>query len=159
MGALRLKARSSEHVYDWEYVLFPTIAITTRQFGYLRKTGVIEATSVISEKEIEDKSQTDYFTKGLAMVQISWLVLSLIGRAARNLAISQLEILTVAFAACAIATFCFAWNKPQSVNVVTTVIIQSVIDEEAARMMRELQPKQLAYCLKASQTFSCSVLC
>jgi hypothetical protein len=114
---------------------------------------VIEATSVISEKEIEDRSQTDYFTKGLAMVQISWLILSLIGRAARNLAISQLEILTVAFAACAIATYGFVWNKPQGVNVATTVIIQSVIDEEATRMMRELQPKQLVYLLQGLPDF------
>jgi hypothetical protein len=83
--------------------------LTTRQFAHLRKIAnpAIQATPDISE-EIMDKSKTDYFTKGIAMVQIFWLILSLIGRAVRHLAISPLEILTAAFAVCAIITYCFA---------------------------------------------------
>lgn len=142
MGGLRLGTEQGENVFGRGFAM-PTIAITTRQFIYLRKKGSINATPTISEEEIKDKSTAGYFTKGLAVIQISSLILSLIGRAARHLATSQLEIITIAFVSCAIATYCFAWNKPQSVNTATTILTPKVDDLGILNMIIELQPQRL----------------
>jgi hypothetical protein len=66
----------------------------------------------VSEEEIMDKSKTDYLSKAVAVVQIAQLLLSIIVRRARNLAVSQLEVLTLAFAVCGILTYAAYWYKP-----------------------------------------------
>ncbi|KAF2193106.1 hypothetical protein K469DRAFT_745478 [Zopfia rhizophila CBS 207.26] len=71
----------------------------------------------LSEEDIKDKSKADWFVKAFAVVQISWLVLSVITRAASNLATSQLEICTVAFAILAVATYAANWSKPKDVDM------------------------------------------
>ncbi|KAJ5635065.1 uncharacterized protein N7484_008378 [Penicillium longicatenatum] len=70
----------------------------------------------ISEDDLNDKSKTDYFTKVIAVIQIAQLVLSLVVRAARHLAFSQLETLTLAFAICGVLTYICYWYKPQDVR-------------------------------------------
>ncbi|RAL17423.1 uncharacterized protein BO97DRAFT_447816 [Aspergillus homomorphus CBS 101889] len=44
-----------------------------------------------------------------------------IARAVQDLAVSQLEIATVAFTLCAVIIYALAWNKPQGVNVPITI--------------------------------------
>lgn len=68
------------------------------------------------ERSILDKSKGDLFTKGLAVVQVLWLMITLVIRWSRHLAITQLEILAVAFAICSTLTYGFCWNKPQDVR-------------------------------------------
>jgi hypothetical protein len=143
MGGFRLGITSHEKFFNDGWYRYPTIAITTRQFSYLRQKGVIHATPAISEEEIRDKAKADFFTNGIAVVQILWLFLSLIARAAKHLATSQLEILTAAFAACAVATYCFAWNKPKDVNTATTIHILRPLDIAERQEVGGLQPKFL----------------
>ncbi len=50
------------------------------------------------------------------MVQISWLLVSVIDRAVTHLPITQLEICTSAFAILAIATYLANWSKPKDVG-------------------------------------------
>ncbi len=139
MEGLRLGTSGGESVYPY----FQTIALTTRQFGFLRKTDVIKESPRLLEEEILDKSKTDVFAKGIVVVQISELILSLISRAERHLAISQLEIITVAFAVCAVVTYCFSCNKPQDVKTATTILIPGPLSEKEQHMVMELQPKKL----------------
>ncbi|OCL06695.1 hypothetical protein AOQ84DRAFT_410365 [Glonium stellatum] len=73
-------------------------------------------TLALNEKDIEDKSKADWFVKSIAVIQISWLLLSVIVRAVRKLPISQLEICTSAFAILAIATYFANWSKPKDVG-------------------------------------------
>jgi len=75
----------------------------------------------LSEAEIKDKSKADLFTKTIALVQISSLWLSIIVRASRHLAFSQLELVTLAFAICGVFTYSFRWYKPQGVETATKV--------------------------------------
>lgn len=70
----------------------------------------------LSEDDLKDKSKADYFTKALAVIQITQLLLSLIVRAVRHLAFSQLEALTLAFAICGVLTYICSWYKPQNVK-------------------------------------------
>ena len=148
MGGLRLGNTSGINICG----PFQTIALTTRQFGFLRKTDVIKESPKISEEYIGDKSKTDFFTKGIAVLQISELIMSLIARATRHLAISQLEIITVAFAVCAVVTYCFSWNKPQDVKTETTILIRRRLSDKEERDIMALQPKELLDLLTGTVT-------
>jgi len=148
MGGLRLGTSGGKSVC-WRH---KTIALTTRQFGFLRKTDVIKESPRLSEEEILDKSKTDFLAKGIAVLQISELMLSLIARAARHLAISQLEIITVAFAVCAVVTYCFSWNKPQNVKTATTIFIPRHLSCKEERDVMELEPKELLVLFAGTKT-------
>jgi hypothetical protein len=153
MGGLRLGNSSGEVVSSYH----PTIALTTRQFGFLRKTDVIKESPRLSEGEILDKSKTDIFAKGIAVVQISELTLSLVLRAARHLAISQLEIITVAFAVCAVVTYCFSWNKPQDVKTATTILIPRCLSYKEEQGINALHQRG-SCCFSQAQRLRSGVL-
>ena len=74
-------------------------------------------TPQVNEAAIKDKSKSDTVAKILAVVQILQLALSLIVRRSRGLPFSQLEALTLAFAACGICTYFVYWYKPKNVDV------------------------------------------
>lgn len=71
----------------------------------------------ITEDDISDKGKQDFFAKGLAVVQISQLVVSLVVRRIQGLPFSQLETFTLVIALCGVATYAVYWYKPQSVSV------------------------------------------
>jgi hypothetical protein len=71
----------------------------------------------ITEKEIRDRSKGDILSKGFAILQTGWFVLQCIARRFQGLPITELEILTLAFAALNFATYGLWWNKPLDVQV------------------------------------------
>lgn len=87
--------------------------LTARQLYAAVKANLILALPIIPLEEIEDRCKSDSFTKALALIQVMSLTVALITRAVRQLPITQLEILAVAFAACTVTTYAFCWNKPQ----------------------------------------------
>ncbi|THU93052.1 hypothetical protein K435DRAFT_670906 [Dendrothele bispora CBS 962.96] len=70
----------------------------------------------ITENEINDKSKTDFLAKFIAVVQTTWFILQCIARVAEGLVVTDLEVVTVAFALLNIATYVLWWNKPQRVR-------------------------------------------
>jgi|SRR5712675_810858 len=66
----------------------------------------------ISKAEIEDKRKGDAISKGLVIVQPGWFVTQCIARGAQGLPITQLELVTVAFAALNFVIFLLWWDKP-----------------------------------------------
>lgn len=75
----------------------------------------------ISVDEINDKSKTDSFARIVSVAQITWIVVQVLARAARRLAISQLEISVAAYSGCAIIIHILHWSKPKGVLVPHTV--------------------------------------
>lgn len=71
---------------------------------------------VLSEDEINDKSKADWLLKTLSVLQISWLILTVLARFALELPLTQLEIVTLAFSVFAIATFIANWWKPKDIS-------------------------------------------
>lgn len=71
---------------------------------------------VLDEKDIYDKSKADWFLKSIAMVQITWLSLSISFRGIAGLPITQLEIATIAFAVTAVFAYIANWWKPKDVS-------------------------------------------
>jgi hypothetical protein len=70
---------------------------------------------VLAEEDIEDKSKADWLLKGIAILQITWLILSVAVRGTTGLPVIQLEIATIAFAVFAIATYAANLWKPKDV--------------------------------------------
>jgi hypothetical protein len=69
-----------------------------------------------TEKEINDLSKADVFTKAFACIQSSWLVIQSIVRVSVGLPISQLELATMAFVVCAPTMYLLWWQKPFGVE-------------------------------------------
>jgi len=70
----------------------------------------------ISKAEIEDKSKGDAVSKGLVILQTGWFVTQCIARGAQGLPITELDLVTIAFAALNFAIYLLWWEKPQNVQ-------------------------------------------
>lgn len=70
----------------------------------------------ITEKEIWDKSKGDVLAKSLVLLQVIWFLLQVLMRAVQRLVITDLEIVTLAYAILNFVTY-FCWlNKPLDVT-------------------------------------------
>jgi hypothetical protein len=105
---------SSEYSNPYHLLLSDIIA--------LREAGFLERLPFISKAELNDKNKSDNLVRAIAMVQILWMVIQIIVRASRHLAISQLELAVVAFAVCAILIYGLNWEKPKGVQTPHTVL-------------------------------------
>lgn len=70
----------------------------------------------ITREEIKDRSRGDTLSKGLVILQTGWFVLHCIARHIEHLPITELELVTLAFAALNFATYALWWNKPLNVQ-------------------------------------------
>jgi hypothetical protein len=70
----------------------------------------------ISKAEIEDKSKGDAISKGVVILQTGWFVTQCIARGVQGLPITELELVTVAFAALNFMIFLLWWDKPLNVQ-------------------------------------------
>ena len=102
----------------------------------LRRQGALSRLPYISLEELQDRSKVDSFTRAIAVVQILWTVIQICTRAARHLAISQLEIAVAAFAASAIAIYGLNWDKPKGVQVPITILqYKSKVPDTISRVL------------------------
>ncbi|OQE41895.1 hypothetical protein PENCOP_c004G00345 [Penicillium coprophilum] len=92
-------------------ILYPTDILA------LRKRDILEKLPDISAAYINDKSKSDNLMRLIAILQITWLCIQVIARAVGGLAVSQLEVSTVAFAFCAIIMYGLCWDKPKKVEL------------------------------------------
>ena len=90
--------------------------ITSEEVAKYIRRGYIAGAEALREVHIKDKGKADGFTKMVAVLQISWLALSLLVRAIRHLAVSQLELVTLVFTGIAVPTYLFRWNKPKDIE-------------------------------------------
>ena len=107
-----------------------TWALSAIQLLYACQKGIITGPPKLSTADLEDRSKGDVFIKGAAVLQLTWLVIQMIARASEDLAISLLEVMTLAFAVCAIATYILLWHKPQDVMTPTYVDATDILTRE-----------------------------
>lgn len=88
----------------------------------LRKAGFLTRLPFITTAELNDRNKSDSLVRLIAIVQILWMIIQIIVRAARHLAISQLEIAVAAFAVCAVAIYGLNWEKPKGVQAPYTLL-------------------------------------
>lgn len=96
------------------------VPVDTRQLILLAKGGYI-ALPRSSLQAIQDKSKADGIAKGLACLQASFLVFSTVARAIQHLAVTTLELSTVAYVFFSTVIFASLWCKPLDIRVPTTI--------------------------------------
>src|SRR6266545_6039983 len=70
----------------------------------------------ITEADISDKSKGDFLSKLIAILQTTWFILQCIARGQQKLAITELELVTLALASLNAVTYAFWWHKPLGVQ-------------------------------------------
>jgi hypothetical protein len=89
----------------------------------LRQSKHLKQLPHITEDEINDKSKSNPFVKAIAVTQILWMVVQIIVRTSRGLAITQLEIAVMAFSVCAVILYILNWGKPKDIKTAFTLAI------------------------------------
>ena len=106
--------------------------ITAKQLHYLVLNNYLPFPGIAKE-EIWDKSKADLLAKGIASVQVVWLVAQVVARGIQHLPVTLLELSTVALITCTGATFFFWFWKPLNVDTPTNLELQFTIAEILVR--------------------------
>lgn len=93
----------------------PSLAITFHQLQEFMDHNIIDPPSV-TEDDIFDKSKGDFLTKLLVVLQTTWFIAQCLVRWAAGLIVTELEVVTLAFAILNIVTYSLWWHKPQNVQ-------------------------------------------
>lgn len=88
----------------------PPFPVNSRAIYYLVSKGYLDAPG-IKEEELWEKSKTDRLGKVVALTQSSYLVVQTVARAIQSLEVTCLEIITMAFLCCTVATYYFWVDK------------------------------------------------
>ncbi|KIJ90259.1 hypothetical protein K443DRAFT_116856, partial [Laccaria amethystina LaAM-08-1] len=96
--------------------------LTQDKFGSLLQEGKIAFPS-ITEAEIEDRSKADGLAKGIAVLQTTWFIAQCISRQAQGLITTEVELITLAFAALNGILYFLWWNKPLNVECCVPVFL------------------------------------
>ncbi|KAJ0124633.1 uncharacterized protein J7T55_005973 [Diaporthe amygdali] len=127
MGGFILQPR------DWKQ--FP---INAKQLLWLIENGYV-AMPQVDTAVIRDKNKTDGFMRLITAFQITWFCVNFFGRLAQGLAITAIELTTVAFIYCALGSMFFWRHKPADVETAEILYTNATMKEilvaggEAAR--------------------------
>lgn len=94
----------------------PLRVLHFRDMLELLRLGMVDHPTV-TEEDICDRSKGDFLTKLLVVVQTTWFVIQCAARWAARLPVTELEIITLAFATLNIITYSLWWEKPQNVSI------------------------------------------
>ncbi|KAF8660664.1 hypothetical protein AX16_001577, partial [Volvariella volvacea WC 439] len=70
----------------------------------------------IPEKEIRDHGKGDILSKAVVVVQTTWFVAQCIARNIQGLILTELELVTLAFATLNVITYALWWDKPLNIG-------------------------------------------
>src|ERR1700722_8197887 len=90
----------------------------------------------ITESRIQDKSKGDALSKGIVVFQTGWFLMQIIARGVEGLPVTELELVTLAFAVLNFVTYGLWWNKPLDVRCAVPVYkkrVEAVTEGEGAR--------------------------
>jgi len=77
--------------------------------------------SMVSEKDLDDRSKGDWLSKMVGVLQLAWFVIHLAARAFGKLPTTQLEIDTLAISILSCFTYAFWWYKPKDAQFPVSV--------------------------------------
>jgi len=80
----------------------------------------------ITLKDVKDRSKGDALAKGLVLLQTTWFIVQCIARGTKpGLAVTELEVVTLALATLNGAIYFFWWNKPLDVQSPVRLLMTS----------------------------------
>ncbi len=98
------------------------------QIAYLIENNHMEYPE-IQPKAIWDRNKADTFARFLTLMQIIWFLVQAIGRRAQNLAISTIELTSLAFIFCTVIASFFFRHKPRDVETPFVLLCDATIAE------------------------------
>ncbi|KIK08796.1 hypothetical protein K443DRAFT_84407, partial [Laccaria amethystina LaAM-08-1] len=107
----------------------PPRVLSPEEFEVLLETGQIDFPS-ITEEEIGDKSKGDMLAKSLVVFQTFWFIVQCIARGVQGLVITELELVTLAFAALNGVMYFFWWHKPLDVRSPVTIYLKEATESK-----------------------------
>ncbi|KAF2159257.1 hypothetical protein M409DRAFT_30263 [Zasmidium cellare ATCC 36951] len=102
--------------------------VNARQLHYLVSKKYIEY-PLIPLRDIKAKAKTDGLGRVITIGQIVFFTVTTLGRVVQHLAITTLELTTLGFVLCTVATSICWWYKPNDVEVGHTLTLCTSIDE------------------------------
>ncbi|EDR03284.1 uncharacterized protein LACBIDRAFT_238678, partial [Laccaria bicolor S238N-H82] len=103
--------------------------LSPEEFEVLLETGEIDFPS-ITEEEIADRSKSDMLAKSLVVFQTFWFIVQCIARGVQGLVITELELVTLAFAALNGVMYFFWWHKPLDVRSPVTIHLKEATESK-----------------------------
>ena len=94
---------------------YPPFPVDAKQLLYLIKNDFVEFPR-ITKKDIDDRNKADGIVRIIAVFQTLWFIVNSIARAIQHLAITTLELTTIAFVLPSLATFLLWAHKPSDVS-------------------------------------------
>ncbi|KAJ7310886.1 hypothetical protein DFH08DRAFT_974043 [Mycena albidolilacea] len=96
----------------------------------------LEGIRKIRAEEIADKSKGDVLSKGIALAQGLWFTTQCLARVHQHLAITKLEVVTLAFAVVNILIWLLWWGKPLDVQLPIIVGLPTSLDAQPLKPLR-----------------------
>ena len=93
----------------------PVRVLEAKDLEELSEAGKIKWPTITKE-EIADRSKGDYLSKTIVLFQTTWFVGQCISRGAYGLTVTELEVVTVAFASLTGVIYYLWWDKPLDVT-------------------------------------------
>jgi len=84
----------------------------------------------ISSAEIMDKARGDFLSKAIAILQTLWFIVQCIARGHQGLALTELELVTLALASLNGVMYYFWWDKPLGVQEPIKIYLKSAAPPE-----------------------------
>ncbi|KAF8836775.1 hypothetical protein BDN67DRAFT_936345 [Paxillus ammoniavirescens] len=98
----------------------------------------------ITKEEIRDRSKSDALGNAILVLQLSWFILQVIARAANHVAITLVEIDTLALAALSLPLFFFWWSKPMAAACPHIFYIQTSSSVDGDKQNPSFEPVRLS---------------
>jgi hypothetical protein len=92
---------------------------------------IIDIIADIPESEITGKSSGDGLSKLIAMLQVLWFIVQCIERLRLHFSITELEVMTAAFATLNVMIYIFWWDKPLGVDQQILLYSRNITSKEA----------------------------
>ncbi|KAH9217272.1 hypothetical protein DL95DRAFT_362168 [Leptodontidium sp. 2 PMI_412] len=91
-------------------------ALTALQLLRAKDFQLFKLLPPVSSQHLESMTNTDFLAKLIAVTQVIWLMIQLLVRHQNGILSSQMEIATLAFAACSIVTYVIHWDRPRGIT-------------------------------------------
>ncbi|KAK7021847.1 hypothetical protein VNI00_017240 [Paramarasmius palmivorus] len=90
--------------------------VLKREYDCLLEYLVDNRYITITKQEIQDRGHADALSKLIAIVQTAWFIIQITARFSQQLIVTELEVVTLAFAFLNFVVYFLWWNKPLRVR-------------------------------------------
>jgi hypothetical protein len=122
MGGFQLYERPEESLMKREegaverYSINPGKFVRILEMEDVRQHRLETIIPCTTEEDLKDRGKSDWTAKAIVILQTSWFIVQCIARGFRHLPLTELEIITLAYAMMNSFIYIFWWDKPRDVG-------------------------------------------